>query len=622
MSFLEQHSAILVIAIPLFAAFVMPLLGKASQKAPRFLATAALAAAAAVALKLALQVWDSGPIIYTLGSATATVFRIQLIVDGMGVFMALIMAIVSVAISIYSWSNMDRYTAQDKYYALLLLVAVGSYGMVLTGDMFNLFVFFEISSISLCGLVAFRSHRGESFEAAFKYMLYSTISGVMILFAIGIFYGQYGLLNMAAISNAMSVSGSTMLDKIALGLLATVFAMKAGSVPMHMTNPDAYGEAPAGITALFVVASQAGLYALFRTGFTIYSPALNMTTLGWILIVLGVLSMFVGVTMALVQKDIKRLMAYHAISQTGYMLLGVGVGMAVMGDPVLMAQYGVDAMRGGIFHIINHAMYKGLLFLTAGAIIHRMGTSDLNKMHGLGRRMKGTAIMFILGALAIAGLPPTNGFSSKFLIYESVFHFNPILAVIAMLVSILTLASFVKVFYSAFLGPRPSKPVREAPASMMIGMGILAMVIVILSLFPGLIIQTIVDPAVAALVPGVELVPVSSGLFPSTILTGDGFWSVLVFIGAFVAIMAIASFVRSLGKKDFRRRRGMGQPYYFGNKVTKSARMSGGNVYWGFLKAMERYYKPVKAEHTGDANDYVAWLLVTMAAILTVVVFL
>ncbi len=622
MSFLDTHGAILTIIVPLFAAFLMPLLGKLSQKAPRFLAAGALALSSALAIRLAIQVWDSGTIVYTLGSATGTIFRIQLIVDGMGIFMALIMAIVSLAVAIYSWSNIDRYTGQEKYYALLLLVTVGSYGMVLTGDMFNLFVFFEISSISLCGLVAFRSQRGESFEAAFKYMLYSTISGVMILFAIGIFYGQYGLLHMVGISNAMAVNGSTMLDKIALGLLATVFAMKAGSVPMHMTTPDAYGEAPAGITALFVAASQAGLYALFRTGFTIYSSGMNMTTLGWVLIVLGVLSMFIGVTMALVQSDIKRLMAYHAISQTGYMLLGVGVGMAVMADPVLMAQYGVDAMRGGIFHIINHAMYKGLLFLTAGAIIHRMGTSDLNEMHGLGRNMKWTAIMFILGALAIAGLPPTNGFSSKFIIYESVYQFNPILAVIAMLVSILTLASFVKVFYSAFLGPRPSKPVKEAPASMLLGMGIFSAVIVILSLFPGFIIEKIVDPAVSALVPGVELTPLSSGFFPSTIITGDGFWSVLVFIGAFVSIMIIASLIRSMGNKGFTKRKGMGQPYYFGNRVTASARVSGGNVYWGFLKAMERYYKPVKAEHTGDANDYVAWLLITMAVILAVVVFL
>ncbi len=622
MSFMDTHGAILVIAVPLLATFLMPLLGKVSQKAPRFLATIALFASSAITVKLALQVWDSGPIIYTLGSSTDTIFRIQLIVDGMGVFMALIMAIVSLAVSIYSWSHMKRYTGQDKYYALLLLVAVGSYGMVLTGDIFNLFVFFEISSISLCGLVAFRTQRGESFEAAFKYMLYSTISGVLILFAIGIFYGQYGILNMTGISHAMAVNGSTMMDKIALGLLATVFALKAGSVPMHMTTPDAYGESPAAITALFVAASQAGLYALFRTGFTIYSPAMDMTALGWVLIVLGILSMFVGVTMALVQSDIKRLMAYHAISQTGYMLLGVGVGMAVMGDPVLMAQYGVDAMRGGIFHIINHAMYKGLLFLTAGAIIHRMGTSDLNKMHGLGRNMKWTAIMFILGALAIAGLPPTNGFSSKFMIYESVFHFNPILAIIAMLVSILTLASFVKVFYSAFLGPRPSKPIKEAPTSMLAGMGILAAVIVVLSLFPGLIIEKLVDPAVAALIPGVEMSPVSSGLFPSTLLTGDGFWSVLVFAGAFVAIMCIAAAVRSMGSNGFHKRDGMGQPYYFGNKVTESARVSGGNVYWGFLKAMDGYYRPVKAEHTGDANDYVSWLLVAMAIILAVVVFL
>ena len=201
--------------------------------------------------------------------------------------------------------------------------------------------------------------------------------------------------------------------------------MKAGSVPMHMWTPDAYSEAPAAITMVLVAASQASLYALFRILFTVYNISLNVVTVGWIVIVLGILSMFIGVTMAIIQTDIKRLMAYHAISQTGYMLLGVGVGLAVLNNPVAMESFGIKAMEGGIFHIMNHAVYKGLLFLTAGSLFYRTGTRDLNRMGGLANDMVYTAIFFIIGAAAIAGIPPFNGFASKLIIYQSVYKFNP-----------------------------------------------------------------------------------------------------------------------------------------------------------------------------------------------------
>jgi multicomponent Na+:H+ antiporter subunit D len=147
-------------------------------------------------------------------------------------------------------------------------------------------------------------------------------------------------------------------------------------------------------------------------------------------------------------------------------------------------------------------MYKGLLFLTAGALFYRVGHRDLNRMGGLGHKMKITSIFFIIGALSIAGIPPFNGFASKFMIYESVYQFNPILAVIAMLVSLITLASFAKAFQSAFTGPQlpEYKDVKEVPKSMLIGMGILAAAIIFFSIFPGLIVQHIVEPATDALI--------------------------------------------------------------------------------------------------------------------------
>ena len=501
---MTDHLPILIIAVPLFGAFLTPLLGHFGRKIPRYMATLFLGLSAALVGLLAFQVYgNGGTLIYTLGSSQETPFRIVLQIDAFSMFMALIMAVVSVTVSIYSWSFADRYSGQDKFYTLMLLVVVGSYGMTLTGDMFNLFVFYEISSIALSGLVAYRISRGESFEAAFKYMMYSTLSGLFLLFAIGMLYSEYGILNIASLAEGITADGFTSLNKVVLALLIGDFAMKAGAVPLHMPSPYAYSEAPGGISALFMAASQAGLYGLFRASFTLYGGAIaaeGYSAVGWIVIILGVLSMFVGVTMALVQKDVKRLMAYHCISQTGYILLGVGVGIAVLGDTAAMDAYGKTAIEGGLFHTINNALYKGLLFLTAGAMFYATGTRNLNEMRGLGHSMKKTTVFFLVGAIAIAGIPPSNGFSSKLLIYESVYRFNPALAAIAMFVSVLTLASFVKVFYSAFLGPgMKDREIKEVPGSMLFGMALLVAGIIVFSLFPGLVVDTLIRPAVEAL---------------------------------------------------------------------------------------------------------------------------
>jgi len=506
--FIITNAPALLVAIPLFAAFTIPLVGRISTAARNLWVMGAMLAAAAVAFILAFTVFTSGTVIYVFGASAVNLavpldsggipIRIIFTVDAMSAFMDIICAISGVSVLLYSLSSESRNSSLEGYYALFLLMITGVFGMVSTGDFFNFFVFLEILSLASAGIIAYRIDGGLAVEAALKYFVLSTLGAIFILFAIGIFYGQYDALNIAMIAQRMQY---TMLDKIALVLLVAALAMKCGAVPMHFWTPDAYSMAPSSATAFLVVASQASLYGLFRVLFTMYNVTMNCITIGWIIIILGVLSMVVGVTMAIPQKDVKRLMAYHAISQTGYMLLGVGVGLAVLGNVALTNAFGFTAMEGGIFHIFNHAMYKGLLFLTAGVIFYRIGTRDLNKMGGLGHNMKYTMIFFIIGALAIAGIPPFNGFASKLMIYESVYIFNPILAIIAMVVSILTLASFVKVFHSIFMGPKLPEyaDVKEAPLPMLLGMGILAAIVILVGLFPQPVVDGFVAPAAHAL---------------------------------------------------------------------------------------------------------------------------
>jgi len=505
-----RNAPALLIAVPMLAAFVTPVIAKAGNGVMKAWALLATAVTAAIAGIIAWQVLDFGTIIYTFGAAAPGLtipldsggipVRIIFTIDAMSAFMGIIAAISGFAVCLYAIASEKRQTGQEMFFALLLLLEVGILGMVSTGDLFNFFVFLEINSIAGAALVSYRIRGGLSVEAAMKYGFVSTLGGLIVLTAIGLLYGQYGALNMAMVATRMQF---TVLDGIALAMLVTALAMKSGAVPMHFWTPDAYGLAPSSVTAFLVVASQASLYGVFRIVFTLYGgivQTLDWTTVGWIVIVLGVLSMFVGVTMAIPQHDVKRLMAYHAVSQTGYMLLGVGVGIALLGT-ASFDTYGIVAMEGGIFHIFNHAMYKGLLFLTAGAIIYRTGTSDLNRMGGLGHSMKWTMLFFGIGALAIAGIPPFNGFASKLMIYESVYLFNPLLAVIAMVVSILTLASFVKVFHAMFMGPKLPEfaEVQEVPAPMLLGMGLLAVIVVLFGVFPDQVVAGLVEPAARAL---------------------------------------------------------------------------------------------------------------------------
>jgi multicomponent Na+:H+ antiporter subunit D len=504
---LLTHSPALIIGIPLLGAFLTPILSKINEKVRNIFVIAVLGITEFIVLLLAYDIFTNNIVhtyvfgaknpILTLPSGYAVPVRIIFEIDGIGIFMGIIAITLAFVASIYSWSFMKENTGLDKYYTLLLLLAAGMLGMVSTGDMFNFFVFLEITSIASCALIAFRVNRGESQEAAFKYIIISSIGALFVLFAVALLYGQYDALNIATLANKIQY---TLLDKVALVLFISALGMKAGIVPMHMWLPDAYGEAPASVTLAIIAATQASLYALVRMCFTLYGGIVNITVIGWIigwiLIILAIASMFIGVTMALLQSDFKRLIAYAAIAEIGYMILGIGAGLALLFNN---SAYSIKALHGGVFHIINDAIDAGLLFLVAGAVFYATKERVLDRLGGLARNMKYTTIFFIIGALAVAGMPPMNGFASKLLIYESTYQVSPILAVIAILTSILLLAVMVKVFHSAFMGPPLTKAKGEVPKSMIIAMAILAALIVLFGLFSNLVIESMVKPATNAL---------------------------------------------------------------------------------------------------------------------------
>lgn len=497
---MSVHAPILAIAVPLLGAFALPLWAKVNGRFRDGWALLVGLFTAAFVLITAVRVFTGGVLVYTLGGpspgeavvAGGFPVRIVLTVDGLSAFMGVVTLLAAMAGLIYSLQFLREEEGKTLAMTLFLLLWAGILGMEFTGDTFNFFVFLEVTSIAACALVGYRTWESRPPEAAFKTMVMYTIGGLLVLLGVGILYGEYDALNIAYLSKLIS---GTPLDRVALGLLLGGLLMKAGAVPAHMWAPDAYGEAPAHATIVLVANTQASLYGILRIVFTLFGGALASPGVGWLVASFGVLTILVAVIMALIQMDLGRLIAYGAVSQIGYMLLGVGVGLVAMAGG---SAFGLVALKGGIFHMINDVASIGLLFLVVGAVHRAAGTRDLGALGGMARGMPWEAGLFLLGSLALAGVPPFNGFASKFLIYESSFKLSPILTVLALLSSILLLAVVVRAFHGAFLGARATA-VSPSPPGMLAAMGLLALVIMVFGLFPGFFVEHLVGPAAEAL---------------------------------------------------------------------------------------------------------------------------
>ena len=275
-----RHLPALLIATPLFAAFLMPIVGGAGRAVRNAWVLLGALATAAVGLALAWKVLATGTVLYVFGAATALQtlpadaafpIRIMFQVDAMSALMVVIASLSFLGVAIYSLAAESKQSGLETFYAMLFLLGAGVLGMVVTGDLFNFFVFLEISSLAGAALVAYRVDNGVAVEAGLKYALLSTIGALAVLVAIGILFAQYNALNLATLASRLQF---TTLDKVALVLLAVPLAMKCGAVPMHFWTPDSYTTAPSSVTAFLVVSSQASLYGLFRILFTLYGVLL------------------------------------------------------------------------------------------------------------------------------------------------------------------------------------------------------------------------------------------------------------------------------------------------------------------------------------------------------------
>ena len=425
----------LFIAVPLAAALLIALLQRWIKHVAPVLATVAAAFLSFASLYMVQSVPQAT--VLRLSTKVLTNASIFLVGDALSGLMLVIINIIALSVTVYSWSYLKHYTDQWKYYTLLLLMAAGLNGVVVSGDIFTLYVFLEIASIASYVLVAFGCEQ-EELEASFKYLILGTLGSTFVLLGIGMLYGLTSSLSFAAIAGTFA-GHAGWLPKLIVVFFIMGFSLKAAMVPFHAWLPDAHTSAPAPISAMLsgIVIKTLGIYAITRLLFHVigFTPEVSR-----ILLILASLSIVAGVFLALYQWDFKRLLAYSSISQVGYIMLGIGLGTPL-------------GIMGGIFHLINHAVFKPLLFMNAGAVEYATGTRRLDRMGGLRKQMPVTAHTSLIASMSISGIPPFSGFWSKLIIIIACIQADKLfLAVIAAGASIVTLAYFLKVQKYAFWG--------------------------------------------------------------------------------------------------------------------------------------------------------------------------
>lgn len=621
-----QHFPIYAIMVLFLGAFLIAVFGR-NRTARNVLALLSITASLAFILALIRPVMLGGEIIaYWLGGrvpAGGYAIGIALEVDALSLFFALIVAVAVFVSGVYSIQYMRHDDNEREYYTLFLMLAGGVMGLVLSGDLFNMFIMVEVLTFAAVALTAFRNTATGALEAAFKYLVVGCIGSTCILVGTAMLYAQAHTLNLAQLAQLLPGNLNTA-TKVAFALLFVGFGTKAFIVPFHPLAADAHGAAPASISVMISgVLTKSGIYGIIRLTYFLFQT-MNLGTMQFLLVFVGSLSMFICVTMALAQHDFKRLLAFHSISQIGYVLTAVGLCTAL----------GVSA---GLYHAMNHTLFKGLLFLAAGAVLHETGTTDLGKLGGLSKKMPHTTVLFLIGAFSISGIPPFNGFASKWMVYQATYQKAVesgnigflLVTIIALVTSVLTLASFVKVSQSVFFGqlPKELEHVKEVSFGMRLAMGIFALLCILTGLFPGLVTTYITEPAARAVFHVAEYISAmgfdASGVAAESVVSFAhvGVWEpvswLLILCIALLAItiVAVASKYDNVSQRSGE---AVDTKYelFYGGEAQEFSQVGGGDLFWGFKHNWRGYFDFMYRLHSGVVNDYALWAVVDLALVM------
>jgi multicomponent Na+:H+ antiporter subunit D len=462
----SHHLPVLLVVVPLLMAPLAALVNR-----PKLSWAVALAAswwAFGVAIGLLRRVLAEGTIHYAMGG-WAPPIGIEYVVDPANAFVILIVAMIGAVVTVYARTSVAQEITEDRiplFYSAWILCMTGLLGIAVTGDVFNVFVFLEISSLSAYALIALGRDR-KALTAAYQYLIMGSVGATFIVISIGLMYVMTGTLNMADLAERIPMVAGNRTIPVAFAFMTVGVSLKLALFPLHLWLPNAYTYAPSSVTAFIAsTATKVGVYLLLRFFFTVYGQEFSFGSmhLDAALMPLAIMAILLMSLSAIYQANVKRLLAYSSLAQIGYMVLGISFGSVV----------GVTA---GILHLFNHAIIKGALFMAMGCVMYRVGSVRIERMAGLGRAMPWTMAAFVAGGLSLIGVPLTVGFISKWYLVQAALAAGmwPVagVVVIGSLLAVIYIWKVVEVAY--FRDVDPDAGIREAPLGLLIPTWILVL---------------------------------------------------------------------------------------------------------------------------------------------------
>lgn len=432
---------ILPILVPFLTAIIAFML-KRWLMAQRILGVVGAAGLFAVGLILLWSVNENGIQAENVGSWQAP-YGITFVADLFSSVMVAVAGLIGFAVALYSLANIDDNRIKFGYFPLLHIMLMGVCGAFLTGDIFNLYVWFEVLLISSFVLMALGGEK-QQIEAALKYVTLNLVSSAFFLAGLGILYGKIGTLNMADLSIKISNSPQSYLVNSSAMLFLIAFGIKAAVFPLFFWLPASYHRPPVAVSAVFAgLLTKVGVYAIMRVFTLIFVQDHGFSR--WLMLAIAVTTMVSGVLGAVAQYNFRRLLSFHIISQIGYMIMG-------------LALFSPLAIAGSVFYIVHHIIVKTNLFLVSGVTNVIGGTDDLKKLGDIYRKYPWVGVLFIIPAFSLAGIPPLSGFFAKFILIKAGLEAEEYwLVAIALIVSVLTLLSMTKIWAEVFWKKAPDQ---------------------------------------------------------------------------------------------------------------------------------------------------------------------
>jgi len=457
---LAHHLPALQVIVPLVSA---PIAVLARRGVFAFaVATLASWSAFALAVLLWLQVQELGIQSYPIGSWSPP-WGIEYRIDEFSAFMLVLVSMVAALVLPYARASIESEIPREKhylFYAMFILCLTGLLGIVATGDAFNVFVFFEIAALSSYVLIALGRNR-QALVAAYQYLIMGTIGATFFVIGVGLLYLMTGTLNLADIHGRIAEIGDSRPVLTALAFITVGLSLKLALFPLHQWLPNAYCHAPSAVSAfLAATATKVSIYVLVRFYFSVFGENIVFGGLGLpeLMLWLSLAAMFVASAAAVLQKDLKKLLAYSSVAQIGYITLGLSLDT-------------VSGLTATIVHLFNHALTKGGMFMLVGAVVMVMGDSNMARMAGLSRTMPLTFLGIVLGGLSLIGVPGTAGFISKWTLIRAAIETGQLWLAFAIVMSSLIAVVYVWRFVEVahFRAPEAETPARrKLPVSMLV----------------------------------------------------------------------------------------------------------------------------------------------------------